>query len=138
MIAVASGFQSKNSRSTESLKLLNWGYRNSNTFEISKKNKTIFELDTWLAKKDKVQVTTKEDFYITVRKKDIRHISVSIKYNGPIIAPIDKGEKIAELVIKNKEEIIKTLPLYATDDLKKVNFFKSLITSINFLIWGDV
>ncbi len=138
LIAVASGFQSKNSRSTESLKLLNWGYRNSNTFEISKKNKTIFELDTWLAKKDKVQVTTKEDFYITVRKKDIRHISVSIKYNGPIIAPIDKGEKIAELVIKNKEEIIKTLPLYATDDLKKVNFFKSLITSINFLIWGDV
>ena len=121
-----------------SLKLLNWGYRNTNTFEISKKNKTIFELDTWLAKKDKVQVTTKEDFYITVRKKDIRHISVSIKYNGPIIAPIDKGEKIAELVIKNKEEIIKTLPLYATDDLKKVNFFKSLITSINFLIWGDV
>ena len=138
LIAVASGFQSKNSRSTESLKLLNWGYRNSNTFEISKKNKTIFELDTWLAKKDKVQVTTKEDFYITVRKKDIRHISVSIKYNGPIIAPIDKGEKIAELVIKNKEETIKTLPLYATDDLKKVNFFKSLITSINFLIWGDV
>ena len=50
---------------------------------------------------------------------------------------LDKGEKIAELVIKNKEEIIKTLPLYATDDLKKVNFFKSLITSINFLIWGD-
>ena len=65
-------------------------------------------------------------------------MQVSLKYNGPIVAPVDKGEKIAELVISNKSEIIKTLPLYAAEDLKKVNFFKSLITSINYLIWGDV
>ena len=57
---------------------------------------------------------------------------------GPIVAPIQKGEKIANLVISNKDEIIKTLPLYANEDLKKVNFFKSLITSLNYLIWGDV
>ena len=37
LIAVASGFNTKNSRSVESLKLLNWGLRNTNTFEISKK-----------------------------------------------------------------------------------------------------
>ena len=45
---------------------------------------------------------------------------------------------MAELVILNKDEVIKTLPLYAAEDLKKVNFFKSLVTSINYLIWGDV
>ena len=39
VIAVASGFETKNFRSSESLKLLNWGFRNTNTFEISKKNK---------------------------------------------------------------------------------------------------
>ena len=53
-------------------------------------------------------------------------------------APIQKGEKIAELIIKNKDEVLKKLPLYAAEDLKKVNFFKSLLTSINYLIWGDV
>ena len=37
LIAVVSGFETKKSRSLESLKLLNWGFRNSNTFEISKK-----------------------------------------------------------------------------------------------------
>ena len=42
------------------------------------------------------------------------------------------------LVVSKKNEKIKTLPLYAAEDLKKVNFFKSLITSINYLIWGDV
>ena len=57
---------------------------------------------------------------------------------GPVVAPIEKGEKIANLVVSNKNNVIKTLPLYAAEDLKKVNFFKSLITSINYLIWGDV
>ena len=51
LIAVASGFSTKQLRSSESLKLLNWGFRNTNTFEISKANETIFELETWLGKK---------------------------------------------------------------------------------------
>ena len=138
LIAVVSGFPTKNLRSTESLKLLNWGLRNSNTFEISKKNETFFELETWLGKQNKIKATTKEDYYITINKKNIRHLTVSIKYDGPVAAPIQKNQKIAELIIKKKDEIIKTLPLYASEDLKKVNFFKSLITSINYLIWGDV
>ena len=138
IIAVASGFNTKNLRSSESLKLLNWGFRNTNTFEVSRTGKSLFELNTWLGKKEKIQVTSKEDYYITINKKDIRHLNIFLKYDGPIKAPVLKDEKIAELIVKNKDEIINTIPLYAQVDLKKVNFFKSLITSINYLIWGDV
>ena len=138
LIAVASGFPTKNLRSSESLKLLNWGFRNTNTFEISKQDISKFELDTWLGKKNKIQAVTKEDYYLTINKKDIRNLKVILKYEGPIVAPVQKGEKIAELIVFNKDEKIKTLPLFAHEDLKKVNFFKSLITSINYLIWGDV
>tara|TARA_E500000178_G_scaffold354957_1_gene425810 strand:- start:2378 stop:3526 length:1149 start_codon:yes stop_codon:yes gene_type:complete len=138
LIAVASGFPTKNLRSSESLKLLNWGFRNTNTFEISKKDISKFELDTWLGKKNKIQAVTKEDYYLTINKKDIRNLKVILNYEGPIVAPVQKGEKIAELIVFNKDEKIKTLPLFAHEDLKKVNFFKSLITSINYLIWGDV
>ncbi len=138
LIAVVSGFPTKNLRSSESLKLLNWGFRNTNTFEVSKKDKSLFELNTWLGKKEKIQATTKEDYYITINKKDIRNLKVSLKYDGPIVAPIDKGEKIAQLDISIKDELIKSLPLYAAENLKKVNFFKSLLSSINYLIWGDV
>ena len=138
LIAVVSGFETKKSRSLESLKLLNWGFRNSNTFEISKKNETIFELDTWLGTKNKIKATTKDDYYITINKKDITHLTVSLEYSGPITAPVEKGVQIANLVVSKKNEKIKTLPLYAAEDLKKVNFFKSLITSLNYLIWGDV
>ena len=138
IIAVASGFQTKNLRSSESLKLLNWGFRNTNTFEISKKNETVFELDTWLGKKNKIKAVTKEDYFLTINKKDIRNLKVAIQYNGPVVAPVSKNQEIGKLLIKNKDEIVKTLSLYSSEDLKKVNFFKSLITSINYLIWGDV
>ncbi len=138
LIAVASGFQTKALRSSESLKLLNWGFRNTNTFEISKKNETAFELETWLAKKETIKAIPKENYYITINKKNIRHLKVLLEYNGPLVAPIAKGKKVAELKVFNKDDIIKILPLYAAEDLKKVNFFKSLITSINYLIWGDV
>ena len=138
LIAVASGFNTKKLRSSESLKLLNWGFRNTNTFEISKKNETIFELDTWLGTTNKIKATTKEDYYLTINKKDIGHISVSLEYTGPITAPVASGTQIASLVVSKKDEKLKTLSLYAVEDLKKVNFFKSLLTSLNYLIWGDV
>jgi serine-type D-Ala-D-Ala carboxypeptidase (penicillin-binding protein 5/6) len=138
VIAVASGFDTKNFRSSQSLKLLNWGFRNTNTFEISKKNISTFEVDTWLGKENKIKATTKQDYYVTINKKDIRHLTVLLNYNGPIKAPIQKGEKVAELIIKKKDKNLKVLPLFAVEDLKKVNFFKSLMTSLNYLIWGDV
>ena len=95
-------------------------------------------MDTWLGKKNKIKAVTKEDFFLTINKKDIRNLKVAIQYDGPIVAPVSENQEIGKLLIKNKEEVIKTLSLYASEDLKKVNFFKSLITSINYLIWGDV
>ena len=73
-----------------------------------------------------------------MNKKDIRNLKVSLEYDGPILAPVDKGTQVANITVTKKGEVIKKLPLYAMEDLKKVNFFKSLITSLNYLIWGDV
>ena len=138
LIAVASGFETKKLRSSESFKLLNWGLRNTNTFEISKKDVSMFELDTWLGENNKIRATSKDDHYVTINKKDIRHLNISLEYVGPIAAPVEKGTQIAKIVVAKKDKIIKSVPLYAAEDLKKVNFFKSLLTSLNYLIWGDV
>jgi len=138
VIAVGSGFPTKNSRSSQSLKLLNWGFRNTSTYEISKSGETFFELDTWLGKKNKIKAITKDDYYITLNKKDIRNLKVYLKYDGPIKTPIQKDQEIANLIVLEKDEVVKTLPLYASEKISKVNFFKSLITSLNYLIWGDV
>ena len=138
IIAVGSGFPTKQLRSTESLKLLNWGFRNTNTYEISKKEETFFELDTWLGESNKVKAITKENYYLTLDKKNIRDLKVFLEYDGPIKTPVQKDQKIANLIVQQKDEVIKTLPLYASEKISKVNFFKSLITSLNYLIWGDV
>ncbi len=138
IIAVASGFPTKSFRSSESLKLLNWGFRNTSTYEISKKDKTFFEIDVWLGKKNKINAITKEDFYLTLNKKDVRNFKVVLEYDGPVKAPVKKDEKLGNLLVLNKEETVKSIPLYASEDLSKVNFFRSLFTSLNYLIWGDV
>jgi serine-type D-Ala-D-Ala carboxypeptidase (penicillin-binding protein 5/6) len=138
LIAVVSGFDTKNLRSSESLKLLNWGFRNTNTFEISKKDVSMFELDTWLGEKNKIKVSSKDNHYVTINKKDISHLTISLEYEGPIKAPVEKGKQVANIIVSKKDEIIKSVPLYAAENLKKVNFFKSLLTSLNYLIWGDV
>ena len=52
LIAVASGFETKNSRSKESQKLLTWGLTNFDTIEIAKKDKNVYELDVWLGQKE--------------------------------------------------------------------------------------
>ena len=138
LIAVGSGFQTKQSRSSESMKLISWGLRNTNTYEISDKDKPNFEFKTWLGKKDKVKGKTKEDVFLTLNKKDIRNFKVLIKYDGPLKAPIKENDKIGEIIIKTDKEDDITIPVFASEEVKKVNFFKSLFMSFNYMIWGDV
>ena len=123
LIAVASGFQTKNSRSSGSLKILSWGFRNTDTFEISKKNETIFPVKTWLGKKIDIDGITKEDVFLTLKKKEARNLKVFLNYNGPIKAPITKDQKIANLEIFVKDNLIKKVPVYAAENVKKVNVF---------------
>ena len=59
-------------------------------------------------------------------------------YTGPIQAPIDKGAEVAKIIVTQKDNVLKEISLYAAEEIKKVNFFKSLLTSLNYLIWGDV
>ena len=61
-----------------------------------------------------------------------------IKYNGPIKAPIEKNQEIANIEIYVKDDLVKNVPVYASENVEKVNIFKSLFMSINYLIWGDV
>ena len=59
-------------------------------------------------------------------------------YDGPVKAPIIVDQEIGSIKVMNKDKIIKELPLYSSEKIRKVNFFKSLLTSLNYLIWGDV
>ena len=138
LIAVGSGFETKNSRSRESTKLLTYGITNFDLIEIAKAKKSLDKVDVWLGKEKQVNVYVNEDIYKTIKKAQKRLLKVSINYNGPIEAPIKKNQIIGKLNISYNENIIGEYDLLAANDVKKVNIFSRLMKSINYLIWGDV
>jgi len=138
LIAVGSGFNSKNDRSKESAKLITWGLTNFDLIEIAKSNKPIDNLDVWLGKKDFVGVYVKSDIYKTIPKARKKFLKISVVYQGPVQAPIKKDDILGKIKIKYKDEIIEEYDLFAFEDVKKLNVFSRLMKSINFLIWGDV
>jgi D-alanyl-D-alanine carboxypeptidase (penicillin-binding protein 5/6) len=137
LIAVGSGFKTNSLRASQSRKLLSWGFSNTETFELSKKNETLFDVKIWLGKNKTISGYTKEDFYITIEKKDLRNFNTFIEYTGPIKAPIDKDQEVAFIKAYDKDVLLKSVPVYAVKNEKKINFLLSLLTSFNYMIWGD-
>ena len=138
LIAVGSGFNTKNDRSRESAKLLTWGLTSFDLIEIAKTDRPIGQVKVWLGKKDTVGAYVKSDIYKTIPKARKKNLKVSIVYDGPIQAPIKKDSIIGKLKIVYKNEPAEEYDLLAFDDVKKLNVFSRLMKSINFLIWGDV
>ena len=138
LIAVGSGFDTKNARSKESAKLLTWGLTNFDLVQIAKIDTPVGDADVWLGKKEFVNLYVKENIYKTIPKARKKFLKVSINYTGPIQAPINKDDILGKLKITYKGEFLEEYDLLAFEDVKKLNVFSRLMKSINFLIWGDV
>jgi len=138
LIAVGSGFESVNSRSRESAKLLTYGLTNFDLVEIAKANEPVDNLDVWLGKEKSISVYSKNDIYKTIQKAKKNLLKVSLKYDGPIEAPIEKDQVVAKLRVVYDQNLVGEYDLLASKDIKKVNFFTRLMKSLNYLIWGDV
>ena len=138
LIAVGSGFKSKNSRSKQSKKLLTYGLTNFDTIQLFKKNESITSVDVWLGKKKEIKTYINKDVFKTIQKARKKYLSAIIKYEGPIEAPINKNDIVGTLKIYYKDNLIEEHNLLAYESVKKQNILSRLITSINYLIWGDV
>ena len=138
LVAVGSGFETKNSRSKESSKLLIYGLTNFDLVEISKKGEAIDKVDVWLGKENYVKVYSDVDIYKTIKKGQKNKLKIKMLYDGPIEAPIKKGQIVAKLKIVYNENLIDEYDLLASNEVKKVNIFSRLLKSLNYLIWGDV
>ena len=136
--SVASGFKTKNSRSRESTKILNWGLKKFDTIQVAKKDEIIASVNVWLGKKNKADVVPSEDLYLTIPKRKRKTIKAVLEYDGPIEAPIKKGEKLGLLNVYISGELEKQIDILSTEDIKRSNIFARLLKSLNYLVWGDV
>ena len=138
LIAVGSGFNSKNDRSRQSAKLLTWGLTKFDTILIGKKNDVISELDVWQGKQKKVKAHISSDIYKTIPKAKKKYLKVTVNYEGPLEAPIEKNDVIGKMKITYKDEVVGNYDLFASESVQKQNIISRILSSINFLIWGDV
>ena len=122
----------------ESSKLLTYGLTNYDLVNIAKSKEPFQKVDVWLGKEDTVDVYTNQDIYKTIKKAKKKLLKVTVKYNGPIEAPIKKDEKVASLKVIYDDELIGEYDLLSSKAVKKVNFVSRLLKSLNYLIWGDV
>ena len=138
LVAVGSGFETKNSRSRESSKLLTYGLTNFDLIEIAKAKEPIDKVEVWLGKENELEVYVDKDIYKTIKKAQKRLLKISVNYTGPVEAPINKNQVIGKLKVVYDQDLIGEYDLLASKDIKKVNIFTRLMKSLNYLIWGDV
>jgi D-alanyl-D-alanine carboxypeptidase (penicillin-binding protein 5/6) len=54
-------------------------------------------------------------------------IKTSIRYNGPLVAPIAKGQEVAQLVVTTGDTPPQFVPLIAGEDVGKAGFFGRIL-----------
>ena len=138
IIAVGSGFNTKNSRSRETQRILNWSVRKFDTIMVVKKDELFTNLEVWLGKKNKVAVVASEDLYLTVPKRKKKTIKAMLKYEGPLQSPIKKGDLVGVLHVYVSDELVKKIDVISDEDIKRSNIFSRIFKSLNYLVWGDV
>ena len=87
---------------------------------------------------EEVKTYINNDVYKTIPKARKKYLKIIVDYEGPVEAPIKKDDVLGKLKISYKDEIIEEYDLLALENIKKLNIFSRLISSINYLIWGDV
>ena len=135
--SVGSGFSSKNSRSSESARIINWGLRKFDTVKVVEKNEIFSSLKVWLGKKSRVDVITEESLYLTIPKRKKNTIKVVLEHESPIKTPIIKGQKVGNLKIYRSGELEKEIDVISAEDIKRANIFSRLFKSLNYWVWGD-
>ena len=108
------------------------------TIQISKRDEVIAQLNVWLGKKNKVNAVPLDDLYLTIPKRKKKTIKAVIEYNGPIEAPIKKGQKLGILNVYISGELENQTDILSAEDIKRSNIFSRLFKSLNYLVWGDV
>lgn len=136
LILVVNGLNSVRARSNESERLIEWGFREFNNYSLFKKGQEVSSAELWLSDKQSVGLVIDQDVEITLPRKSRRDMKVTVKYDGPIPAPITKGQELAKVVISAPDVESITIPLYAAEDAGRLGFVGRLGAALKSIIWG--
>ena len=138
LILILNGLKGNKDRSNESERLIKVGFNQYKVIDLYDKNQTITNLQVWGGRKKNVAVYSKESVNLTVPNRIKKDLVFTIKHYKPLLAPIEKDQKVADLIVKNKNaEIIKKFELFSKNEIKKMSFFSKVYNNLKFLLLGD-
>ena len=136
LIIVLNGLDSSRSRAQESLRLMDWGFNNFELVNFYEKNELVFEANTWLGKKDKVDLIASNEVKVSIPKAQLSSANVDVLIEEPIQTPIKKGEIIANLQISYADKKI-IFPLAAGGDIEQKGFFSRITSALYYIVLGS-
>ena len=138
LILILNGLKRNKDRSDESERLIKVGFNQYKVIDLYDQNQTITNLQVWGGRKKNVAVYSKESVNLTVPNRIKKDLVFTIKHYKPLLAPIEKDQKVADLIVKNKNaEIIKKFELFSKNEIKKMSFFSKVYNNLKFLLLGE-
>lgn len=123
LIAVVLHAPSSNVRFQEASKLLNYGFSRYKNESIVEVNETMGEVKVIKGCVEKVLIVTKEGYSQLLEKTVNKEFEKEINYDENVSAPIKKGDKLGEIIIKDEGVVVKTIDLISTEDVDKISYF---------------
>lgn len=119
LLAVVMGSPSETARADDSERLLNYGFRFFETHELYKSGATISELPIFKGQSNKMTVGLSDPLFVTIPSGQYQRLVVNSKVPKYVQAPLKKGDKVGEIIVRFENNIIATQPLYALQNVDK-------------------
>lgn len=137
LILVVNGLESPNERESEARRMLEWGFKSFKPFRLFDADEKVSDALVWGGEKHYVPLVGDGDIDLLLPTSATGAVSAEVIYNGPIKAPIKKGDQIATLRVNAAESTATNeIPLYAGEDIKSSGFAMRGIDSLLVLAFG--
>jgi len=126
LIEVLAGMSSWNQRVQESTRLIEWGFNAWADKPLFKAGAKVGTASVQMGSSSEVPLVAANDLAVTVPaglSLTSKPMTMKIRYQGPLMAPIAKGQEVAQLVITTGDTAPQIVPLVAGDDVGRAGFF---------------
>ncbi|WP_412551881.1 D-alanyl-D-alanine carboxypeptidase family protein [Shimia sp. MIT910701] len=134
VIFAFSGLQTAAERAEVSEQIVNWAFRQFSEATLAREGERVAEADVWMGKTPRVGLVPENDIEVLLPVLAQNKVKAEVIYNGPIEAPIAKGQSLAELVLMPEDLPEMRIPLVAEADVPEGGFGIRLRTAAGVLM----
>lgn len=124
LVMVVTGIDSFNNRIAESVKFMDWGFKAWESKPVVAAGKRVETAEVQLGETSEVGLVAPRNIAVTLPAGASANMQVKVVYDGPIKAPIAKGQHIADLVVTTPDTPPQVMPLVAEEAVAEAGFFR--------------